>query len=308
MSLPWQRRFSLLALLALAVCLLGAEGEPEASKTKRIPYGNPRELCKLENKQINESSGLACSWRRKDVLWTNNDSGDRPRLFAFDMKGRDLGDLQIDGAKARDWEDMASVRIGRKSYLVCADVGDNGARRETCTIYLVPEPPVGPKGMPPDAKMRVALTLEFRYEDGPRDCEGVAVDPKGRTIFLVGKQKGVRCKVYALPIPKAQPKKVLEAKAIATLSVPTITALDVSCDGLRAMLLTYAGAYEYVREPDEKWADAFARKPRAVGMPLRRQGESICYGQDGKTLYLTSEGIPTPLWLVPVKEEESSEL
>jgi hypothetical protein len=36
-------------------------------------------------------------------------------------------------------------------------------------------------------------------------------------------------------------------------------------------------------------------------MPRRRQGESICYGPDGKTLYLTSEQLPTPLWEVPVE-------
>ena len=46
---------------------------------------------------------------------------------------------------------------------------------------------------------------------------------------------------------------------------------------------------------------------REIGMPLRIQGESICYGPDGKTLYLTSEKLPTPLWEVPVVDKPSSE-
>ena len=39
-----------------------------------------------------------------------------------------------------------------------------------------------------------------------------------------------------------------------------------------------------------------------IVLPVRVQGEAICYGQDGKTLYLTSEKRPTPLWEVPVKK------
>lgn len=32
---------------------------------------------------------------------------------------------------------------------------------------------------------------------------------------------------------------------------------------------------------------------------MRRQGESICFdAQDGRTLWLTSEKLPTPLWRI----------
>jgi hypothetical protein len=39
-------------------------------------------------------------------------------------------------------------------------------------------------------------------------------------------------------------------------------------------------------------------------MPQRRQGETVCYGPDGKTLYLTSEFAPTPLFEVPVAQPQ----
>ena len=42
------------------------------------------------------------------------------------------------------------------------------------------------------------------------------------------------------------------------------------------------------------------RKPREIIVPERVQGESMCFGPDGKTLYLTSENLPTPLFVVPV--------
>ena len=81
--------------------------------------------------------------------------------------------------------------------------------------------------------------------------------------------------------------------------------MDISPDGLRAVVLTYGHAREYARRADESWSKAFARKERIIVMPRRKQGESICYGEDGKTLYLTSEGKSQPLWEVPLIPTES---
>jgi hypothetical protein len=68
------------------------------------------------------------------------------------------------------------------------------------------------------------------------------------------------------------------------------------------MVLTYADAYEYRRRADEEWSEAFSHEPRVIALPVRTKGEAVCYGPDGKTLYLTSEGLPAPLWEVPVVE------
>ena len=46
------------------------------------------------------------------------------------------------------------------------------------------------------------------------------------------------------------------------------------------------------------------KQPQTRKARVRNQGESICYGRDGKTLYLTSEFAPTPLLEVPVAEPE----
>ena len=80
--------------------------------------------------------------------------------------------------------------------------------------------------------------------------------------------------------------------------------MEISPDGLRAVILTYGHAYEYARRDGEKWSEVFARPPRVLRMPQRRQGETVCYGPDGKTLYLTSEFAPTPLFEVPVAESK----
>ena len=90
-------------------------------------YGPPRQLGVLANPRIRESSGLACSRRTPGVFWTHNDSGDRPRLYAFDTTGADLGTYELKGASALDWEDLASFTRKGRGYLLVGDIGDNEA-------------------------------------------------------------------------------------------------------------------------------------------------------------------------------------
>jgi hypothetical protein len=268
---------------------------------KIIQYGPARELCQLANKAIHESSGLACSRQMPGLFWTHNDAGNTARLYLFNSKGEDLGVCEVHGARAHDWEDMASFTIGRKSYLLIGDVGNNHLKADVQVLYLVEEPPINPQRGLVVRRVPVLYAIHYRYEDGRHNCESMAVDAVGKTILLVSKDADKECHVYTLPWPKTKPQGPVVAKIIATLKIPTTTAMDISPDGHRAVVLTYGNAHEYKRGPDEDWAAAFSRPPRVLSMPRRAQGETICYGLDGKTLYLTSEKVPTPLWEVPVK-------
>jgi len=280
----------------------GGSPSSKPAPIERIEYLPARELAKLVNKDIDESSGLTAGRRNKGVLWTHNDSGDRPQFFAINYAGADLGCVTLIGAGARDWEDICSFTINRRHFLMLGDFGDNGQTRLDCRLYVVAEPLLNTARRGAKLRARCAMTIPFGYADGPRNCESVAVDSTTRTIYLVSKQFGLKCKVYAMRLPNRSPKKPLIAKAIATLTIPTTTAMDISTDGLRAVILTYGHAYEYVRNRKETWAAGFSRAPRILRMPRRRQGESICYGHDGRSLYLTSEKLPTPLIQVPAKE------
>jgi len=264
----------LLALL-LALTVTAAAGEPPPSA-----YAPARQLCTLANAAIDESSGLAASRRRDGVFWTHNDSGDGPRLYAFNRKGEHLATITVGGAVARDWEDMASFTLRGKPWLLVGDVGDNARARRHSTLYV-----------------------EFTYAGGALNCEAVAIDAHGKTALVIDKAPRPTCRVFAVPLKANERDRPWVVKPIATLTIPTVTAMDVSPDGLRAIVLTYAHACEYARKPGETWADAFARAPRVVKLPGRRQGESICYGRDGKALYLTSEKTPTPLFEVPLLRE-----
>ena len=260
-----------------------------AGEPARIKYGEGRELAKIADKAIVESSGVAASRISDEVFWTHNDSGDSARIFAFDKAGKTMATITLAGVRAADWEDMASVTIKRKPMLLIADVGDNAAKRGTYTLYVVEEPKLSSKRVL-TRNVKPKMTIRFKYEDGSHNCESVAVDPTDQTIYLVSKVGGTQCKVYALAWPKRSTNKTpYVAKAVADLTIRTTTAMDISPDGLRAVVLTYGDAIEYVRGKDETWAQGFAKPGRRIKMPRRVQGESICYGSDGKTLYLTSE-------------------
>jgi len=265
-------------------------------------YGKARPLATLENTDIDESSGIACGRANKGVFWTHNDSGGGPRIYAFGPKGEDIAAFKLSGAINHDWEDIASFTLDRRPYLLIGDVGDNSLSRDDCSLYLVREPVLDGARRKFRGKLQVQMPIDFRYEDGPRNCEAVAFDPTSRLVLLATKSLAAGCRIYCLPLPSKPSRKVFVAKLVAAVKVPMVTAMDISPDGRRAILLTYGDAFEFGRRPGESWRQAFARPPRRIAVPARRQGEAICYGPDGKTLYLTSEKTPTPLIEVPVEK------
>ncbi len=149
---------------------------------------HPYRVGVLENDAIDESSGLAASRIHPDILWTLNDSGSKPVLFAVSTTGADSGQITIMDADNRDWEDLAAFKYRQKSYLAIGDVGDNAGRRDFCTIYVIEEPKAIGKQIRDRTKVKSAWRIDFRYEDGPRDCESIAVDTAGQRILLLSKR------------------------------------------------------------------------------------------------------------------------
>lgn len=292
---------ALVIILALEQAVTQA-GEADNAPPAPIAYGNPNPLCNLANQKVAESSGIAASRRRPGVFWTHNDSGNSAHIYAFDTKGSDLGLFSISGAAAQDWEDIASFSVDGKSYLLIADTGDNVARRASCSLVIVEEPELPETGQRVSGVAKLVRTVTFSCEDGAGDCEAVAVTPGGKTAYLIKKVFGLTSPVYELPLEE-KPVGPLVAKRVAAVPIQIVTAMDMSAEGSRCIVLTYGPAFEFTRTENEGWKDAFSRKPARIGMPLRKQEEAICYGADDRTLYVTSEGASCPLWEIsPVPE------
>jgi len=286
-----------------------------ADSLERGPYADAVYLGRIERLDVKEASGLAASLRRDGLLWTLNDSGNPPELYAFDERGRDLGALAVEAPNV-DWEALAAFEHGGTPYLVVADVGDNFGWRPSVRIHVVEEPEVPAEGLPEGAVARIAWSFRFRYEDGPRDCEAVAVDPATGQLLLLGKRQ-VPAGLYRVDLldDGRGDEVVRVARRIADLghipqpsawdlaedpdygeyrSMPT--ALDLDPAGRRAVVMTYDYAYEFVRGAEEGWPRAFARAPTRIPVPTMRTSEAVAFARDGRSFYATSEYRSTPIY------------
>jgi hypothetical protein len=273
----------------------------------------------LADEAITEASGIAASRKHPDLLWIINDGGHEPLLHAVGPDGADLGQVVVEDAENRDWEDLASFRLGGRAYLLIADFGDNNGRRKSCLLYIVAEPSAGELGY--GGTVAPAWRIEYRYESGPRDAEGVAVDPLAGSILVLTKRTQPP-ELYELPLRPESGAGLLTASPVAllrTIPPPTAadirsdpvfgflrsqpTALDLAPNGLAIAVLTYGKILLYHRIPEEKWQQTFDRPPHLLPIPKLRQAESLCFSQDGYHLFLTSEKLPAPLYRLELHPE-----
>jgi hypothetical protein len=263
------------------------------------------ELFRFQDPAVVESSGVASSSRRDDVVYTHNDSGDRARFFAVDGRGCTITTYTLRDAEAVDWEDMAAARDrSGRGRLWLGDIGDNfSARSEGVTVYRVDEPKPTPRSgttqgacaAPVERQLR-ATRFELRYSDGPHDAETLLVQPGTQRIFAVTKDlTGANAVVYAAPrkLRSGGTVNVLERVADVTLPPGTpdpgvITGGDISTDGKRLVLRTYTEAFEW-RIPDGDLRAALAGTPTRIALPDTPQGEAIAYTRQSDALITTSE-------------------
>lgn len=257
----------------------------------------------VANPELVELSGLSRSLTSPRWLWAHNDSGDKARLFRLGLDGSDGGEVPVPDAKAVDWEDIAAFRWKGQPALLVGDIGDNKARRKKITLYAVRDP---------GAQGRVAALLwqlDVRYPDGPRDAEGLAVDPlSGDILILAKRMRPPELYRVAMPSRAPAPGTVITAERLGPvlhLPAPTAadladdpqygflrdwpTALDISPDGLSAVVTTYKDAYRYRREAGEPWDMAFARKPQTITLPQWKQTEAGGFSDDGLSFCAGSE-------------------
>lgn len=309
MKFPRATGFALLILCLLAIALVPiGNGEqpaptdstsPDTEPLPTVVYDEAKTVGKLNSPYVRESSGLGTSRDAEPFLWTHNDSGNKAQIYAFDFTGQHLATLPINGARCVDWEDMATFRWRDKPYILLGDMGDNRGVRKECQLYLIHD--TARKGDSFAKELSIERTIRFVYEDGPHDCEGLGFDEATESFLLVSKSWGAFCDVYQFAMPAADDDGVQTAKPIARLKLAGFTSFDIAPDSSRAIGVTYGHAYEFSRRPDETWSEAFARKPKEVPLPPRKQGEGICYGADGKTIFTTSEGFQSPLIQVSPK-------
>jgi hypothetical protein len=257
--------------------------------------------------ELRESSGLAVSRTQPGVLWSHNDSGDGPNLYAIDQSGSLLAIVPVAKASARDWEDIASgpcppslstlsPEKGTPSpaCLYVADIGNNDRERKDVTVYVLVEPVISRTGSTPP--MATAQSFRYRYPDKPEDSEAIAVRPTGDVTIV---SKGRTGSIDFFAIAAAQVARGLASGEVLTAmrtggtdiqpdarSGRLVTGAAVSPDGTTLAVRTYTEVFFFGEvENGRRWQGL--RRPCFLG-DAEPQGEAIDY-LDGETLLLTSE-------------------
>ncbi len=240
---------------------------------------------RVADPEATELSGLVFSRTRPDVLWSHNDSGDVPRVFALRRDGSEFGRTQIAGAEAVDWEDIATGPApGGGALLYLADIGDNARARDSIDVYRVPEP------QPGAAQSAPAERLRLRYPDGAHDAEALLVDPRTGTLVIVTKDL-VAGRAYSAPANLAAGSQTTLRRGPA-VPLTLVTAGDVSANGRIVALRTYSNLFLWARRDRESLTRTLARKPCVMSALLLRegQGEAVALTAGGTAAYTTVEG------------------
>lgn len=243
----------------------------------------------INNKVINEASGIVMSLQDKDVFWTHNDSGDSARLFLVNTKAEYKFTCTIADAQNRDWEDIAihkDIKTG-KNRIYIGDIGDNSAVFPSCIIYIIDEPTVKSAS---DITIMQSDKINFKYSDGRRDAETLMVDPLNGDIYIVSKRE-TNVNLYKIAYPYSF-KDTSIAEKVLTIPLNYFVGGDISRDGSEILMKTYQKIYYWSRKKGRTVAEALSEKPIEIPYQMEPQGESICWSADAKSFYTLSEESP----------------
>ncbi|XVU21153.1 hypothetical protein ACQPZJ_28215 [Actinoplanes sp. CA-054009] len=254
----------------------------------------PERVCRVGDSRLNEVSGMAATESGYVVV---NDGADDPagrRIFFLDGRCKVVRTVAYP-SRPRDTEDLA---LGADGTVWVADIGDNSASRETIALWRL-----GPGSRTPEL-------LRLKYPDGAHDAEALLLSPDGTPIIVTKTPLAAGAYVPAGPLKKTTALKLAGnvRLPVTTTSNPfslagrlVITGGAVSADGTRAVLRTYADAFEFdVRDGDVVAAITSGDPRQTTALPDEPQGESIAYSRDGSALLTISEGAKPAILRYPL--------
>lgn len=263
-------------------------------------YLEPITLGTVVDPRVNEASGLAASSRYPGVLWTHNDSGDGPTIYALRSDGSLIGRWSVQGASAIDWEDMAMGPCddGQRRCLYIGDIGNNSRDRADLTIYKVEEPELDPTATVEELQMtKPAVVLPFHYpfgEGDTPDAETLMVSPLGTVYILTKENKG---RLLKLPSPQT-PNQPVNLELVAQTNLATLTGGDISPGGDRLVVRNYLRVYEFMVS-SEDLTTSLNSPYKVFSITAQPQGESMTYfsipGDEAFGLATLSEKTDQPL-------------
>jgi hypothetical protein len=263
---------------------LAAYTAPYASDTN---FSAGVSIGKLDSVTLVEASGIAASRRYPGYFWTHNDSGNPSDVYLIDSTGAIKAIIGTINYGNRDWEDIA-VAPGpdpTQSYIYIGEIGDNNDAHPSSAVYRLPEPDVTFGASVFHATTTVSRIF-FSYPDGPHNAETLMVDPLTKDIYIAS--KGPAAYIYYAKYPQPV-DSFFTIKEIARLPFGTLTAGDISSDGMEITMKNYQQIYYWKRRAGETILQTLLRAPTLLPYAGEPQGEALCWSVSGDAYYTTSE-------------------
>jgi hypothetical protein len=267
----------------IVLSLIGCEqGKPTGSTL----FEERKQLSELTDPRLKEPSGLAASAMNPGLLWTHNDSGNKPEVFLIDEGLNIMLTCRLKGVLNRDWEDI-TVGPGPKkgkNYVYVGDIGDNLGIFSLKYLYRFEEPVL--KQGQTEITITDFDTIVFKLEDGARDTEALLINPVNQNLYVVSK-RGAPASVYELSTTN-NANDTLVARKITSLPYSGIVAGCFSADGKELLLKNYQHVF-YWKIINGGLKKSLEQNPSSLPYSEEPQGEAITFERNGSGYYTLSE-------------------
>jgi hypothetical protein len=236
--------------------------------------------------KIIETSGLYYS---DSLVWTFNDSGGEPELYAFSMsKNEIVKQVTIAGAYNMDWETITSD----KSFLYIGDIGNNFGTRDTFCIYKVDKKAIAKKAVSTVNASKILFTYPgyqpvslITFTKSAFDCEAMVC--WNDSIFLFTKDWVSKTStIYRIPNKPGYHK----AKKLFTINSNGLIT-DACYNRKYVLLLGYKDFQPFLlvsSSPNKTIVDTTHLKRIELASLKNAQTEGIAFLNDS-TILVTSE-------------------
>jgi hypothetical protein len=244
----------------------------------------------FQDPDLRESSGVVRGGTQPGLLFTINDSGNPPEIFATDSSGRPIGRWVVPVIRNRDWEALSTGNCPGGSCFYIGDIGDNAEKQSQVVVYRIRIPAIETfRGVPEKGPLGLDSAV-VRYPDGAHDAEAMWVGDIGE-LFIVSKGRGGSIKLYRVAASAFGSRDPSVATLVQTLPITPapllgrlVTDASRSPDGRRIAIRTYTEIYFFPVQGG-RLAPTFTACNLAG---LEPQGEGITW-LDDRRLLLTSE-------------------
>lgn len=240
-------------------------------------------------KKIKESSAVEVT-EKSNLIWTLEDSGNKPLLFALDKKGEIVNTVEITNAKNIDWEDLTSDKDGN---LYIGDFGNNDNERKDLSIYKINAADLTRKQA--SAAERIAFFFPEQAQFPPKkserfyDVESFFLFEDNFYLFTKNRSSKFDGTTLLYQVPNKagnHPAKLLSSfKTCDNFNHCAVTSADISPDGKKVALLSSDKVWIFT---DFTSNNFLSGKVEQIDLKNFTQKEGICFVGNDK-LYITDE-------------------